>query len=379
MKTITIWIPSKEFLGYFFALSTVFLCFEKNLHATELIEAAKRNHEEKVASLINQNVNINERDDMGFTALHYAAKNGPFGSFPILDLLLSKGADPDPVANNKSTPLHYAAMDSRSDFMPLLLGRGANPNQLDSLGRAPLHYAAKTGSVLTANWLLKYKANVNQEDSNGCTPLHASTRAPLAFPPIVKLLLENKADVNQIDKNGRTALHYTAMSGRVDVANQLLIYGANVDIKDLQGNDAIATARQAGHSETAEEIANISRKIAENYIEKLTLSICGFPRGLSINDSKSLKRVVRLWMLYQDNEYRSSEGLDSRFCENGQGLPEVTLAMVKNTQDEATSTNYGQHGSSSYSRLSSSRSSSSQEHENEDLNTSFSSTNSESN
>ena len=48
----------------------------------------------------------------------------------------------------------------------------------------------------------------------------------------VKLLLNNGEDVNAKDKDGDTALIYAASEDHADIAKELIIAGANPDIKD---------------------------------------------------------------------------------------------------------------------------------------------------
>jgi len=84
--------------------------------------------------------------------------------------------------NDGSTALHYAstATHERScDVINQLLRCGANPNIVNSRGQSPLHLWLHNRNVFTSpsfvdtiHLFLKYGADVNIQTHSGCTPLH---------------------------------------------------------------------------------------------------------------------------------------------------------------------------------------------------------------
>jgi ankyrin repeat protein len=63
-------------------------------------------------------------------------------------------------------------------------------------------------------------------------------------PEKIELLLEYHAAVNEVGPKGRTALHYAAAAGYLEVITLLLYHGADVMIKDDQGETPLQLARR---------------------------------------------------------------------------------------------------------------------------------------
>mgnify|MGYP002634263421 CR=1 FL=1 len=82
-----------------------------------------------------------EESGNGMTPLMAAiVKDTP--DYRVVKSLLEGGADPDAENDEGSTPLHLAAMHSKSlELISLLLGFGANPLTVDRLGRTPRQVA----------------------------------------------------------------------------------------------------------------------------------------------------------------------------------------------------------------------------------------------
>src|SRR5262249_25056300 len=141
---------------------------------TALMWAAAEHHPDVVRTLIQAKVDLQARTKNGFTALHFAAREG---DIECARLLLSAGMDinlksqPDavPIAADKdqgnplagrraasatssdgATPLLVATMRAQVPFALFLLGQGADPNVGDA-GLTPLHWAAATWENGTAN------------------------------------------------------------------------------------------------------------------------------------------------------------------------------------------------------------------------------------
>ncbi|XP_015263664.1 PREDICTED: ankyrin repeat domain-containing protein 39 [Gekko japonicus] len=86
--------------------------------------------------------NVNDPDLLGYTALHYASRNGHYN---VCQYLLENKAVPNAQTHGGATPLHRASYCGHTDIVKLLLACGANPAIVDDDGRTCLHKAAENG------------------------------------------------------------------------------------------------------------------------------------------------------------------------------------------------------------------------------------------
>lgn len=74
-----------------------------------------------------------------------------------------------PDAELGCSPLHWASVTNRVDFMLLLLAHGADVNARDSAGRTPLYACAAFGAVEATALLLEHGADIDAEDFRGAS------------------------------------------------------------------------------------------------------------------------------------------------------------------------------------------------------------------
>ncbi|XP_026571072.1 ankyrin repeat domain-containing protein 39 [Pseudonaja textilis] len=84
----------------------------------------------------------NEPDPFGYTALHYASRNGHYDTCLFL---LGHGASCNVRTHGGATPLHRAAYCGHRAIVELLLDHGADPAAKDDDGKTCLHKAAENG------------------------------------------------------------------------------------------------------------------------------------------------------------------------------------------------------------------------------------------
>jgi ankyrin repeat protein len=105
----------------------------------------------------------------GFTGLGFACF---FAHADLAHLLLDAGADPNLAARNglAVTPLHSAVATEVTALVELLLARGASPNPEEGSGMTPLHTAAGHGNRRIIALLLDAGADRGHKARDGRTP-----------------------------------------------------------------------------------------------------------------------------------------------------------------------------------------------------------------
>lgn len=137
---------------------------EPSYHQTPLMWAISEHHADVVRLLVEHGAELQARTRQGFTALHFAAREG---DVEIARLLVAAGMDvnirsqPDPTIKGRgptytatisagSTPLLVATVRGQVPLALFLLEHGADPNIGDA-GFTPLHWAASTWENDLAN------------------------------------------------------------------------------------------------------------------------------------------------------------------------------------------------------------------------------------
>ena len=202
--------------------------------------------------------NLDEVDEQGWTALHYAAEGG---FLDIVDVLLQQGASLEVRNPAGYTPLQVmmiceqyslalahlflsAGADAGSPLhRAVLLGDVALLRQLlkeidvnvrDAIGNAPLHLAVASNQRSMVELLLQYGADVNAQDEHDTTSLVEA--AAQGFEPIISVLLQAGALVELRDYNGRVPLIFAVGNDHYSAALQLLAAGAKINVQDHFGN-----------------------------------------------------------------------------------------------------------------------------------------------
>ena len=175
-----------------------------------------------------------QKDENGFSPLHYAALQGHHASWVITELF-SIVKDKNPRNNEGVTPLHIlAANGCHLDFFNLILHEVDDKNPMDENGFTPLHYAADKGhldmfrhilTILGKSILPVSTIPVQFKDwpivLSRMTPLHLA--AMNGHFPIVKylaiLLEDDLKDINPSQGEGLTVLHLAAFHGHIEIVS----------------------------------------------------------------------------------------------------------------------------------------------------------------
>lgn len=197
------------------------------------MHAAARHGRDAVAAqlLRRHNVDIEARNQDGWTPLHAAASNGHRST---LEFLLSRSAILEAKDESGETPCHKAVRKGRDDVLRCLLERGADPNAANNAGWTPLLTAARfIQRVLVTELLLDFGASIEAVTQDGHTPLRLAVHNQNAK---VARLLRERAEVQAQAKAGWTPLHVTACdNGNEKVTELLLLRGSDPNAREVNG------------------------------------------------------------------------------------------------------------------------------------------------
>ena len=160
---------------------------------------------------LDQGMDVNAKDEEGFTPLMVAAVQGCSG---VAGLLLRHDADVNAADGAGFTALMYAALYERTDRDTQMVNKVVAP-----------------GVVVN---MIKIGGAAGQAHLN-----------------VTLLLLEHKAEVNARAGDGSTALMAAAGKGNLQTVGLLLRYGADASIADNAGKTALDYALEKGHAKTA--------------------------------------------------------------------------------------------------------------------------------
>lgn len=176
----------------------------ENHIGNNLLHVAIENKLDKVATRLIEGgtIEINKKNNFGYTALQFAADNG---NVPIVKLLLSNNADPNIPNDEGFLPIHRAALSNQLELLEIFLSK-MNIDAQDNTGNTPLNYAVSQLNIESSKWLLEKGANVNLANNDGFTPLAMAVL--FEDENMVKLLLEYEAD-KTLEVDGQKIVNLT--------------------------------------------------------------------------------------------------------------------------------------------------------------------------
>lgn len=104
---------------------------------------------------------------------------------------------------------------------------------------------------------------INAQNEKGITPLMWAC-ACNSIPEVIEKLIKHKAKIDTVDNKGRTAIHHLAenFNGHL-ILTPLIEAGADLNVKDDDGNTPIKLAIKEEHHETALALLKAGAKIED--------------------------------------------------------------------------------------------------------------------
>ena len=243
---------------------------------------------------------VNQLSLVGLSPLHEVCLVNTYSNeecdnllLPILEVLVSAGAEINAQAVDGTTVLHHCVHALNGSVCEFLIKHGASVTTADYLSRTPIHSAVRNGNEHVTNILMQYGANINAQDKYGYTALHYAamygiTNAVRSFlecgadvlskcfvnelQPLhvaaergdiemIKLLVEAGAKVNGKDMYGATPLHYAGFDGMPDITESLLKCGAGMESCDQLAQTPLTLALKMGRFKVAQLLTNDQNEI----------------------------------------------------------------------------------------------------------------------
>jgi ankyrin repeat protein len=124
------------------------------------------------------------------------------GQLLEVEKALDAGAKVDDSDDLGRTALMYAAVAKRADIVRSLLERGASPNIQDKSGWTALHFAAQEQAHDVVIELLAHNADLNVADEHGNTPLFRAVFTYRQDGGTIQTLLSHGADPDRKNNYG---------------------------------------------------------------------------------------------------------------------------------------------------------------------------------
>jgi hypothetical protein len=165
------------------------------------LKAVENDNHEAVRIFLSSGVDLEVKDERGWTPLLIATANGK-GS--LAQLLINSGARLIVRDINGFTPLHWAAFLGMSNIVVLLVAKGVDVDSQSKFKWTPLMQACTRGHQSVCSLLIAAGANLELTNSDGSTALEIASNK--GNQEIVKLLLAEGANRNAKDSGGNTSL-----------------------------------------------------------------------------------------------------------------------------------------------------------------------------
>ena len=238
------------------------------LRPTDMPAAAMAGDLDAVRRLLQLGLPVDAVDAQGCTGLLRASGGG---HREVVDLLLSRGADPARAAKTGATPLSAAVSMRQPEIVQRLLTAGAGLEQRLPGEVTVLMLAAALGLPDLASRLLQAGADLHAQDAQGLTPLHCATlygftaRDRTRLVALFDTLLLAGADPHRSDQHGVTPL-LLLLGARAEPGTQsnedvllaalerLLDEDVKLDVRDARGFGPLHLAGLHGLQRVAQRL-----------------------------------------------------------------------------------------------------------------------------
>lgn len=167
----------------------------------DFLKAIDNDSKDAVHVFISCGIDLEVKDERGWTALMIAVANG---NEELTNLLIRCGARLIARDINGFTPLHWAAFNGMAKVVELLISKEADVNSQSKFGWTPLMQACTRGHLGICAILLASGAKVDLANSDGASALKIAESK--GFQEIAELLLSKGAESKTTANGGDASL-----------------------------------------------------------------------------------------------------------------------------------------------------------------------------
>lgn len=203
---------------------------------------------------------INAKGDKGWALLHHAALAN---KADIVAFSLTKGAQINVQANDKSTPLIVASQVGAKQTVMLLTEKGAEINARMTGGFTALHLAAQQGQTEIVKILIAAGADktlLSEPKGSGLQPIHLAALG--GHVSAMSALYKAGVSIDALTGDKKTPLMIALAAKQDKMANLIVNTGANLNAADSQGLTALMIlASHDGSLELAKKMIDKGAKL----------------------------------------------------------------------------------------------------------------------
>ena len=286
-----------------------------NKNFTPLMFAVVRENEEMVQFLIDQNANLNYKNENGYTALAIAAKNSAVNIAKLI--ILKDGTTLDQVDNGNFTPLMIAVDFEREEMVQFLIDQNANVKyQPNEGGDTALMLAVGRGKVKIAEKIiLKDATTVHERYTSHITPLMLAVF--LEKEEMIQLLIDQNTNLKCQNENGFTALMLAVHNGNENIAKKIILKDKST--LDQVDNENLTALMMAVNKENEEMVqllidqhANLKYPLEDVYTPLMIATEFGYvniAKKLIHHDTNLLNEVNKNKNLLEIAKMRQDEDM----------------------------------------------------------------------
>jgi len=218
-------------------------------NVTPLIYAVDNDSNDIAIALINRGVNLDLREQNGYTALIIASH----GYIEVLNALIAAGADINLQNNEGETALMIAASNNDLTMVNALIAAGANPNLRDNNYESnAVDFAARaeteTGDnthidviIALQNYINELQANTDSTSQLRQLYLHIIDNEIECAINLINIMDVDTLNTQSYISNV-TPLIYAVDNNSNDIAIALINRGVNLDLREQNGYTALSRA-----------------------------------------------------------------------------------------------------------------------------------------